>query len=146
MFNAKEEQRAADLQSNSSNLITKGTTMEGNLESNGNIRIDGIIKGNVDSEAKIVLGPSSRIEGDVVAQNAEIEGELKGNIRVFDTLILKPSSLIHGDITTNKLIVESGAAFNGACRMGVSATNSKLTDNGKPQQKEQGNPASQPIS
>jgi cytoskeletal protein CcmA (bactofilin family) len=147
MFNAKEEQRAVEMQSNTSNIITKGTTLEGNLESNGNIRIEGTVRGNVQTEAKIVLGHSSKIEGDVVAQNAEVEGELKGNIRVFDTLILKPSSLIHGDITTNKLIVESGAAFNGACRMGVSSTNKQINENGKPRfQKEQNNPAHQSIS
>ncbi|MEJ2004429.1 MAG: polymer-forming cytoskeletal protein [Cyclobacteriaceae bacterium] len=147
MFNAKEEQRAVEMQSNMSNIITKGTTLVGNLESNGNIRIEGTVKGNVETEAKIVLGSSSKIDGDVIAQNAEIVGELKGNVRVFDTLILKPSSLIHGDITTNKLIVESGAAFNGACRMGVSSTKTKVHENGKHQiQKGQSNPTRQPIS
>ena len=146
MFNAKDEQRAAELQSNNSNIINQGTTLEGNLESNGNIRIEGEVRGNIQTEAKVALGKSARIEGDVVAQNAEIEGELKGNIRVFDTLILKPSSLIHGDITTNKLIVESGAAFNGACRMGVTSNNIKANENGSAQQTGQSNPARQPIS
>ena len=147
MFNAKEEQRAVEMQSNMSNIITKGTTLEGNLESNGNIRIEGTVKGNVETEAKIVLGQSSKIEGDVISQNAEVEGELNGNIRVYDTLILKPTSLIHGDITTNKLIVESGAAFNGACRMGVSSSKTIMNENGKAhQEKGQSNPTRQPIS
>ncbi|MCA6078314.1 bactofilin family protein [Fulvivirga sedimenti] len=146
MFNAKDDQRNIELQSNTSNIITKGTLLEGNLDTNGNIRIEGEVKGNVKTEAKIVLGGSSKIEGDVTAQNAEVEGELKGNIRVYDTLILKPSSLIHGDITTNKLIVESGAAFNGACRMGVTANSTIPNDNGKPQQTGQSNPTRQPVS
>ncbi len=146
MFNAKDDQRNVEIQSNTSNIITKGTLLEGNLETNGNIRIKGDVKGNVKTEAKIVLGQSSKIEGDVTAQNAEVEGELKGNIRVYDTLVLKPSSLIHGDITTNKLIVESGAAFNGACRMGVTSNSTTPNDNGRTQQTGQSNPARQPVS
>jgi cytoskeletal protein CcmA (bactofilin family) len=146
MFNAKDDQRNIETQSNTSNIITKGTMLEGNLETNGNIRIEGDVKGSVKTEAKIVIGQSSKIDGDVTAQNAEVEGELKGNIRVYDTLILKPSSLIHGDITTNKLIVESGAAFNGACRMGVTSNSTTTNDNGKPQQTGQSNQTRQPVS
>lgn len=133
MFNSKDDQRTADQMPAISNTIAKGTVLEGNLESQGNIRIEGTVLGNIQTSAKIVLGQSSKISGDVKAQNAEVEGELKGNIKVNDTLILKPSSLIHGDIVTNKLIVESGATFNGACRMGVTSANMKPNDQGSAQ-------------
>ena len=133
MFNSKEEQKAVDQQQTISNNIAEGTVLEGNLETPGNIRVEGTVLGNITSEAKIVLGKTAKISGDVHARNAEVEGELKGNIRISDTLILKPSSLIHGDIVTNKLIVESGATFNGACRMGVTSANMKANDNGRSQ-------------
>jgi cytoskeletal protein CcmA (bactofilin family) len=131
MFNSKEEQRTADQVTTSSNTIAKGTVLEGNLETSGNIRVEGKILGNLTSSAKIALGQSSKITGDVVARNAEVEGELKGHIKVSETLILKPTALIHGDIITNKLIVESGATFNGACRMGVTSATMKPLDEGE---------------
>jgi len=119
MFNSKEDQRTAEQVSNSTNIINKGTVLTGDLETSGNIRIEGKIEGNVISKAKAFLGQSSLVTGDIVAQNAELEGEIKGNLRVSDTLTLKPTSIIHGDIVTNKLIVEAGAKFNGQCKMGA---------------------------
>ena len=126
MFASKEDHKVAEEISNSSNIIGKGTVLKGNIETYGNIRIEGHVLGNIKTKSKIVLGNSSQVEGDVLAQNAEVEGELKGNIKITDVLILKPTAVIHGDIITNKLIVEAGAAFNGGYKMGVTDKEIKI--------------------
>lgn len=113
---------------NSSNTIGKGTTITGDVETFGNIRVDGKVIGNIKTKSKLVLGNSSHIEGNILAQNAEIEGEVKGVVEVSELLILKPSAVVHGNIITNKLVVESGATFNGDCKMGVSTKNIKIGD------------------
>ena len=118
MFKNKQENMAAQDASNSSNIIGKGTIVEGNIETFGNIRIEGKVIGSVISKSKIALGQSSFVEGNIAAQNAEISGEVKGVVEISDQLILRPSSVIDGDIVANKLIVESGATFNGGCKMG----------------------------
>ncbi len=127
MFNNKQEkiQMAQDITS-SSNTIGKGTTINGDIETFGNIRIDGKVIGNIKTKSKLVLGNTSHIEGNVLSQNAEIEGEVKGVVEITELLILKPSAVVHGDIITNKLIVESGATFNGECKMGVSNKTIKI--------------------
>lgn len=130
MFTSKEDHKVAEQISNSSNIIGKGTNLEGDIETFGNIRIEGKVVGNIKTKSKVVLGQSSRVEGNVLAQNAEVEGELKGNIEITDVLILKPTAVIHGDVISNKLIVESGATFNGGCRMGVSMKEIKIGENG----------------
>jgi len=129
MFNSKEEKKAAEEISNSSNNIGKGTTLEGNIETFGNIRIEGKIIGNVKSKAKIALGNSSFIDGNIIAQNADVEGEVKGRIETTDLLVLKSTAVVHGDIITNKLIVESGALFNGSCKMGATIKDIKFGEN-----------------
>ncbi len=126
MFASKEDHKVAEEISNSSNIIGKGTVLKGHIETYGNIRIEGHVIGNIKTKSKIVLGNSSQVEGDVLAQNAEVEGELKGNIKITDVLILKPTAVIHGDIITNKFIVESGATFNGGCKMGVTDKDIKI--------------------
>ncbi len=78
MLTTKEQKRAADEISNSSNVIGKGTVLEGNIETFGNIRIEGRVNGNIKSKSKIALGNGSRVEGNIAAQNADIEGEVKG--------------------------------------------------------------------
>lgn len=130
MFTSKEEKRVAEEISNSSNTIGKGTFLEGNVETYGNIRIDGKIAGNVKSKSKVALGPSSLVEGNVTAQNADLEGEVKGRIEISELLVLKATAVIHGDIVTGKLVVEPGAVFNGSCKMGAAVMEIKITENG----------------
>lgn len=132
MFTNKEEKKVAEEISNSSNNIGKGTVLEGNVETFGNIRIEGKVIGNIKSKSKVVLGQSSHVDGNILAQNAEIEGEVKGTLEVSELLVLKPSAIIHGDIKTNKLVVESGAQFNGGCKMGVTINEIKIGEKAEP--------------
>jgi len=120
---------AQDLR-DSTNQIGKGTILEGNIESFGNIRIEGKVIGDIKSKSKIVLGQSSYVDGNIISQNAEVEGEVKGKVQISDVLVLKNTSVINGDIVTNKLIVESGATFNGGCKMGVTQKEIKIGENG----------------
>ena len=115
---SKEEKKTIEDQSNTSNIIGKGTVLQGNIESSGNIRLEGKVYGNTKCKAKFVMENDAYVEGNAVARTAEIAGRIKGNIEVSDLLILKPSAVINGDILTNKLVVEPGATFNGSCQMG----------------------------
>ena len=119
--------------SNSSNIIGKGTSVQGNVETFGNIRVEGKLTGNIKTKSKAAFGKSSRVEGNVLAQNAEIAGHIHGTIEVTEQLVLKPTAIIDGDIITNKLLVESGANFNGKCKMGVKNKEIKI---GKPEGQE----------
>ena len=85
MLTSKEQKRAAEEISTSSNNIGKGTYLEGNIETYGNIRIEGKVTGNVKSKSKVALGNSSQIQGNIIAQNADIEGEVKGKIEMHRT-------------------------------------------------------------
>ena len=104
--------------SESNNIIGKGSLLKGNLNVPGNIRLEGKVVGNVKSKSKIVCGETSIVEGNVNAVNAEIAGKVNGKVKVEELLILKSSCNINGDISTEKLIIESGSKFNGGCVMG----------------------------
>ncbi|HQQ96264.1 MAG TPA: polymer-forming cytoskeletal protein [Cyclobacteriaceae bacterium] len=131
MFTTKEEKKAAEEISNSSNVIGKGTVLEGNIETYGNIRIEGRIHGNVKSKSKIALGHSSHIDGNITAQNADVEGGVKGKIEISETLVLKATAVVQGDIITGKLVVEPGAVFNGSCKMGAAIKDIMSAENGQ---------------
>ncbi|HEY8513373.1 MAG TPA: polymer-forming cytoskeletal protein [Cyclobacteriaceae bacterium] len=130
MFTTKEQKRVADEISNSSNNIGKGTFLEGTIETFGNIRIEGRVKGDVKSKSKIALGESAQIEGNIIAQNADIEGEVKGRVEVAELLVLKATAVVHGDIQTGKMVVETGAVFNGSCKMGAPVKEIKIGESG----------------
>jgi cytoskeletal protein CcmA (bactofilin family) len=128
MFATKEEKRVAEELSNSSNTIGKGTYLEGNVETYGNIRIEGKVLGNIKSKSKVALGQGSLVTGNIMSQNADIEGEVKGKLEVAELLVLKATAVINGDIVTGKLVVEPGAVFNGSCRMGAAIKEIKIAD------------------
>ena len=101
------------------NIIGQGTSILGDINSNGDIRIDGTLKGSIKTEGKVVLGKEGVVEGDVVCQNADISGTIKAKITVSNLLSLKDTAKLNGDIVTNKLSIEPGAEFTGSCSMGA---------------------------
>lgn len=99
------------------NILSTGTTLKGDIKSNGDIRIDGTLIGSVSSKGKVVIGSTGNIEGEVICQNADFSGVIKAKIVVTELLQLKSTAKITGDIITNKLAIEPGAKFSGTCNM-----------------------------
>ena len=116
------------------NTIGAGTIVTGDIQSKGDIRLDGVLKGSVNTSGKVVLGKEGIIEGDVVCNSADISGTLKAKITVSQLLSLKATAKLNGEIITNKLSIEPGAAFTGSCSMG--AVIKDIKDAGKTEQKE----------
>jgi cytoskeletal protein CcmA (bactofilin family) len=104
-------------QNSALNMIGLGTVINGDLLSEGDLRIDGKIDGNVASKSKIAMGASSEIKGNVKARSADISGKIAGDIEINETLFLRSSAKVDGNISTAKLVIESGAEFNGTCHM-----------------------------
>ncbi len=120
MFTTKDKNMArASENSGVVNLIGVGTTILGDITSSGDIRVDGTLKGSINTKGKVVVGSTGIVEGDVVCQNADISGELKAKISVSELLALKSTAKLDGDIVTNKLAIEPGATFSGSCSMGA---------------------------
>ncbi len=99
------------------NNIGVSTKITGDVDTKGDIRIDGHLVGNIKSTGRIVLGKTGVIEGNVKSKNIEISGEVRGNVVADESLTFKSKSKIQGDITTNIFIVEPDAVFTGKCQM-----------------------------
>ena len=99
------------------NMIGKGTSIKGDIKSDGDVRIDGTLTGSIHSNGKIVVGVSGSIEGDITCQNADLSGQVKAIIRVKELLSLKATSKLTGEVYTGKLAIEPGAKFSGTCNM-----------------------------
>lgn len=101
------------------NIIGSGTTIKGDIESAGDVRIDGTLKGSLNTKGKLVVGPTGLVDGEVFCQHADISGSVKGRLTVSELLSLKSTSKFDGDIISNKLSIEPGAVFTGTCSMGA---------------------------
>jgi cytoskeletal protein CcmA (bactofilin family) len=119
MFNNTVEKKAykAGEIVESTNVISKETKIIGNINALGNIRVEGAVEGAVHSKAKIILGDSSMVKGNLHSDEAEISGSVDGDVFCTGLLVLKKTALIKGNIVTPKIVIENGAIFNGKCQM-----------------------------
>jgi len=129
MFNTKS--KSENFEENvtaSASMIGAGTTLKGDITSNGDLRIDGTLKGNIVGSARVIIGANGTVEGDISGQQADIMGKVTGSIKVKDLLQLKNGSVVEGNITAGKLQVEPNATFNGQCHMTASNNISSNSD------------------
>ncbi|OIP01739.1 MAG: hypothetical protein AUJ97_06750 [Bacteroidetes bacterium CG2_30_32_10] len=110
------------------NLIAAGTVIKGEIETNGDIRIDGTIVGIVKSKGKLVIGNTGNIEGEINCQNADLSGTVKGKLTVIELTTLKSTANYTGDIITNKIAIEPGAKFSGTCNMNAGQKKTETND------------------
>jgi cytoskeletal protein CcmA (bactofilin family) len=112
------------------NRIVEGTTIQGDIISPADFRLDGHLVGNFQSKGKIVIGPAGIVKGDVICKNADIEGKFEGKIQVQEILNIKSKAHIIGEVVCGKLSVEPGAEFSASCIMKQHVKN--LIADGKP--------------
>ena len=134
MFSNNNEPNKKTQMTEAINTIGAGTVVTGDVQSKGDIRVDGSLKGSLNTSGKVVLGKEGVIEGDVLCNSADISGTIKAKITVSQLLSLKATAKLNGDIITNKLSIQPGASFSGSCSMG--AVMKDLKDAGKTEQKE----------
>jgi cytoskeletal protein CcmA (bactofilin family) len=106
-------------QAQASNRILIGTEIVGDIKTNGDLRIDGFVKGTITTTGKLVVGEKGMVEGEVKCLNSTVSGTIKGTILVDELLMLHATAKIKGDVQTGKLSVEPGAEFTGKCSMGA---------------------------
>lgn len=130
--NKKEENKRNDsvpTVSGSNNSIVSGTKLEGTVNANSDIRIDGELVGKLFCKGRVIIGPSGMVDGEIDCQNAIIEGRFTGNLNVSELLTVKENATISGDIKTDKINIQAGASFNGNCSMGGQSIKSSKKNN-----------------
>lgn len=99
------------------NVISKGTLIQGDLICDGDLRIDGELKGTIRSRSKVMVGPEGLVDGDVECVHAEVLGCVKGSLKVQDHLYLRGNAKMEGDVLTTHFEMEPSVRFNGKCTM-----------------------------
>ncbi len=99
------------------NLLGEGTRIIGDINANGDLRIDGTVNGNIISSGRVIIGNAGIVEGEVKCRNFDVSGIFKGKVGVYEHTILKENARFQGELTTSKLAIEPGAIFSGTCQM-----------------------------
>ena len=99
------------------NILAKNTKIVGDLNSEGDFRIDGVLEGTLETKGRVIIGLDGFVQGKVLCENADIEGKFSGELKVNTMLSIKASASISGEVVLGKLSVEPGATFNATCTM-----------------------------
>lgn len=110
-------------------IIGPSVSVEGDFKGDGNIIVEGEVRGNLKTKGFLRAAKSSVIFANISAQNAEISGQITGNIKIKENLDIKETAIIQGDIETKSLTVALGSIINGQLKMRSDKILSNENDN-----------------
>ena len=120
-------------------IIAPDLTVVGELKTDGVVKVDGVVDGNINAGRQVLVSKGGAVKGDVVSKEVIVGGRIEGSVRANGRVEIQSSATVEGDIFTSRILVHEGGEVNGNLRMGDSiATDSAIrphTDTDKPSQK-----------
>lgn len=99
-------------------IIAKGAEMNGSMDVEGNVRVDGTVHGDVRATEGVEVGKTGRIFGSSIeSKTAVIHGYVESHLIVSQHILLGGKSTLVGDLNTKTLVIEEGAVFHGNSAM-----------------------------
>jgi cytoskeletal protein CcmA (bactofilin family) len=99
------------------NLLGANTSFKGTLKADGNLRIDGIYQGQIETTGNVIIGPSARVLADITANAVQVWGAVRGNIVTQGRLEILPNGRVWGDVRVASLLIDEWGMFRGQCLM-----------------------------
>ncbi len=100
-----------------STILGKGTIIEGKMNVEHSLRVDGKVKGDIETTDSLVIGKEGEVNGNVNVKTLIVGGRLVGSVQAETKIVLENKAFLQGEIKTSKLVIHEGAIFNGKCAM-----------------------------
>jgi cytoskeletal protein CcmA (bactofilin family) len=107
----------SNAQAGTASLVAKDAVWEGKLVCAGNVRIDGTLLGEVETNGTLFVAAEAKVDGSVRARNVTLAGEIKGDLRCEERLEILPGGAARGDVDTGALVVHEGAFIESRFQM-----------------------------
>lgn len=98
-------------------VVATGMRIEGRLDTNGVVKVEGMVSGSIRAEQQVLVAKGGIVEGDILTREAVIGGEVRGAIYADERVEVQAGSQINGDITTKRILLLEGGEVNGHLRM-----------------------------
>lgn len=98
-------------------ILAPGAKITGELETDGMLRIEGRVEGNLRVSGQVLVARGGVVEGDIATRQAIIGGEVRGHVLADEWVELQPGCAVNGDITTPRIAVQEGGVVNGRLKM-----------------------------
>jgi cytoskeletal protein CcmA (bactofilin family) len=116
---SESESLARDIKEGTlSGFVGNGTTLTGEANFKGMLRVDGHLSGRVTSQdGTLIISSGGQVDADIEVSVAQIYGTVNGDIIASKRIELGRVARVTGNIQTPALVIEQGAIFEGSCRM-----------------------------
>jgi cytoskeletal protein CcmA (bactofilin family) len=144
MFSGKSEKQAEPIPGGGLSVIAPGMTVRGDIESDGTVKVEGVVEGQVQARNQVLVAKGGTVQGDIDARESIVGGTVQGSIRATERVEVQAGATVRGDITTRRIAVAEGGNLNGAIKMteALDETKADLKPAPKPEAKPQ---ASVPV-
>lgn len=115
--------------SSQATVIARGVTLEGNFQGEGDVVVEGRVKGSLTTTGTLTVGAEAVIEAEVRASEASVAGTIQGNVTINNRLELRATAKILGDVHAQVIAIEAGASLQGRLSVGVKAGDTKRATN-----------------
>ncbi len=113
----RKAQPTATGSANLDTVVGADANLQGVLKSGGNIRVDGVLQGRIETAGNVVIGPSAKVVADVSANAVQVWGMVQGNIEADGRLEILSTGRVFGELNVGALMIDRGGLFRGSCYM-----------------------------
>ena len=114
MFGRKEKPPAQVMSADKIETIIGATaSFNGQLKSEGGVRIDGAFDGVVETAGNVIIGEGAKVNADLTARNISVAGSVRGNITASGRLEILSTGRVYGDIQVSSFLIDEGGVFRG---------------------------------
>lgn len=118
-------QKSTSGSSSQPTIIARGVTLEGNFQGQGDVTVEGHVKGSLTTTGSLTVGPEAVIEAEVRAAEASVAGTIQGNVTITNRCEVRATAKIVGDVTAQVIAIEAGASLQGRLMVGTKSTEQK---------------------
>ncbi|MEA1961550.1 MAG: polymer-forming cytoskeletal protein [Bacillota bacterium] len=102
---------------NIKSFIAEGVEIQGKMHSNGSLRIDGTVDGEIDVKGELFVGNTGKIKGEVKVDNVTMAGKLEGNLAATGKIEITSTGQVFGDIRCSVITIDEGGILEGTSSM-----------------------------
>lgn len=111
--------RGGGAEGGSISIIGPGMRIEGDVVTDGTVRVEGSIHGTLRAARAVVIGKEGEVVGELSAEEAVIGGRVRGTISAPGRIQLQATCDVEGEVHAGSghFVLEEGGRFTGQVRM-----------------------------
>ena len=98
-------------------IIAPGMRFVGDCDTEGTIRVDGMVEGSIRAGTSVVIGKDGVVTGNVSTRDVIVAGRICGNLVAESRVEFQPGGHLEGDVRARRMQVGEGAVLNGSVAM-----------------------------